>query len=208
MAVNTLGCAPWGVHCPSSLCSKVINQPEAAVPVSARLPLHPPLTHTHSDTHAHYSILCTPTPPTMASSQYAQNTPGCSRDGSVSSECGDAAVEAGGIALPPAPKQPATNFPLGSMAPNSNGNAGYPQVTDAPSTRLTVAALQALDAAFPAHTYTHLYMVGDEEPTDGGQYHWYCCRCGWGPLNVSLDVECLNCNDHPRCGNCEVHPTK
>jgi hypothetical protein len=32
---------------------------------------------------------------------------------------------------------------------------------------------------------------------------WYCCRCHFGPLNVSNDVACPNC-DRKRCPDCPV----
>jgi hypothetical protein len=32
---------------------------------------------------------------------------------------------------------------------------------------------------------------------------WYCCECGYGPCNISIDVFCPDCQ-RQRCGGCKI----
>ncbi|KAF2464267.1 uncharacterized protein BDR25DRAFT_97887 [Lindgomyces ingoldianus] len=48
-------------------------------------------------------------------------------------------------------------------------------------------------------------IYNHQAPTEGGnKYLWYCCRCGGGGMDCSLDKGCCHCNNHWRCDRCDV----
>ncbi|PSN72535.1 hypothetical protein BS50DRAFT_570007 [Corynespora cassiicola Philippines] len=52
------------------------------------------------------------------------------------------------------------------------------------------------------------YMTAPQAPVDGVEYIWYCCNCGYGPANITIDQGCSSCNNHRRCGGCPVEAVK
>jgi len=67
----------------------------------------------------------------------------------------------------------------------------------------STADLASLDTTQTRRTHTPNHTVPSTSHGKG-DYVWYCCYCGLGPNNATLDKACPHCNNHWKDSCCRV----